>query len=148
VAEWLRRGLQILEWGFDSLRGLHCCCLVHVKPIRAAMPGKRRFNHPTDLTVATRRNRRMGGKSIDRISSPSGSIQKPRIGRKPRNPPKRHKMPKPTRKNMLPGTRTRLPKKFTVFKAQQLPCNFPAIWCCPALNQGIFNLAQHLRENA
>ncbi len=24
MAEWLRRGLQILARGFDSLRGLHC----------------------------------------------------------------------------------------------------------------------------
>ena len=41
VAEWLRRGLQILVRGFDSLRGLHLSSWDGLSGNPAALPGLR-----------------------------------------------------------------------------------------------------------
>jgi hypothetical protein len=109
VAEWLRRGLQILASQFDSGRGLQF--LAHTpNPIRLANFGHRGFNHRPSFIVETRLKRRTTAKSIERMMSPSGNIQKPSMGKKPNRPPTTRITPSAIRNNGCAGTRTRNPK--------------------------------------
>lgn len=79
-----------------------------------------------NLTARRRRQRRTIGKSCDSTSKPSGIIQKPSIGKKPRIPPATSKDPKPTLNRRERGSPSfRLPS-FTCGRERFSACAEPA----------------------
>ena len=62
------------------------------------------------LSMSRRRHRRTKTKSTDRTRKPSGSIQRPRIGRNPRVPPRTNTSPRVTRPPRDAGRGIRRPK--------------------------------------
>ncbi len=106
VAEWLRRGLQILAPRFDSGRGLHRPAIDALMPA-ATQPRVFRL-------LATRRPRADASadvaNSYDRMRTPSGIIQKPSTGRNPRNPANMKATPSATREPRERGMRNSRPR--------------------------------------
>lgn len=95
-------------------------CRVHRQPVPlAAYPVRWRFL--PHQTVSLRRQRRATALSCDRMTKPSGTIQKPRIGRKPRQPPPISRTPTDIRASRDFGSGTR----------SEPSINFPLRWSMP-----------------
>ncbi len=75
---------------------LFCACAIQL-PLRDDL----RRPHQTSTR---RRSRRAGARSIDSMISPKGSIQNPRMGRKPTKPPRQSRMPRTIRVSRDAGT--------------------------------------------
>lgn len=68
MAEWLRRGLQILVWGFDSLRGLHQNCFLYA-PLAHANATKLRVD---TMIAETQRQMMVDGQiRTNEVSNPA-----------------------------------------------------------------------------
>jgi hypothetical protein len=115
VAEWLRRGLQILAPQFDSGRGLQISYTFSVRgcpyPNFLASDGQRRLSQCPSLTVILRLNRRTMGISTESTNNPNGTIQKPNIGKNPNTPPTHNTTPSAMRRTGWLGTCILCPAK-------------------------------------
>ena len=81
-------------------------------PYGSGFPFLRDFRHRPHFTSARLRSRRTRELSTDNTTRPSGIIQKPRIGKKPKMPPTTNPEPKATRCPRLPGMgRLYLPRR-------------------------------------
>ncbi len=94
--------------------------------------GARRFDRAglrrSSLTTSERRQRRTIGRSCDRIKKPSGTIQKPRIGKNPSKPPIIRPEPNVTRTGARAGRQIILcPTRISPRAALKLKAFFFAI---------------------
>ncbi|MBY0360403.1 MAG: hypothetical protein K2X45_00725, partial [Phreatobacter sp.] len=110
VAEWLRRGLQILAPRFDSGRGLHLLLLTSNQLLAGRIAAFTRGQRRPIVIVSRRRERRMRALSTERITKPTGNIQAPRMGRKLNIPPAMKDQPSACRRRRVRGSRNRRPK--------------------------------------
>ena len=101
-------------------------------PLLEGRLARRLAERPRQITIC-RRMRRIAWISRDRTNAPSGIIQKPRTGRKPKTPPTTSAAPSPIRPRRVPGIGYRRPRMRMLSPTSSRSRVFMKLWRLPAV---------------